>query len=188
MRRAPAASRRKCRTQLDPLVRQLDDERVVRGDDDCRPHSRASRESSDATPSAFASSRRDVGSSAIRTSGRGARARAIATRKRSPPDSRSTRCSARSASPTASSAGSAPSTWAAVEPQAQLDVLARAQERNELGLLRDVPDVRAPKSGASCSIERRDVDPQELDRALRPEARDPRRGRAASSCRSPRGR
>src|SRR5207244_881228 len=57
--------------------------------------------SSSATASAFAWSRREVGSSASRSAGRGASARAIATRARSPLDRRLTRCSARSARPTA---------------------------------------------------------------------------------------
>src|SRR5581483_3724717 len=68
------------------------------------PVEAASSAKSAPTARAFASSRRAVGSSASRSDGRAASARAIATRCRSPIDRRATRWSASSPSPTATSA------------------------------------------------------------------------------------
>ena len=88
-------------------------------------------------------------------SGRAATARAIATRARSPCESRATRCVARSASPTDSSASSAASgSPRAAQRERELDVLERGEVRHEPGLLADVGDLLAAERGAAGAVER----------------------------------
>ena len=99
-----------------------------------------------------------VGSSAKSTAGSFASATAIATRCCSPPDRRSGRCSARSASPTRSSSSVARrcrlAATDAVQQHRQLDVLARGQIRQQVArrLLPDEADhatsVRVPLAPA----------------------------------------
>src|SRR5439155_1631228 len=72
-----------------------------------KPHRRWSSSSNSRTPTAEASSRFPVGSSARSNRGRFIRARAIATRWRSPPDSCAGRCRERWARPTAARSSSA---------------------------------------------------------------------------------
>ena len=113
--RRRSTSRLRRRSQRDALIGLLDHERVVGRADDGRARRRArAAPSRTATATAFAPSSREVGSSASSSAGRAASARAIATRARSPCESRATRCVARSARPTDSSAASA--AGAVVEP------------------------------------------------------------------------
>ena len=163
----------------------------MRRADDGAPVSRASRASSTATAIAFAPSSRDVGSSASSSSGFAASARAIATRARSPCESRLTRCVARSPSPTDSSAASATCLAALVataQRERELDVLERGQMGHEPRLLPDVCDPVAAHGGPGGAVERRQLDPVDRRPRPRPEARARRAGAAASSCPSPTGR
>ena len=110
------------------------------------PVSRARRASRIATEIAFAPSSREVGSSASRSERlRVATARAIATRARSPCESRATRWVARSDRPDRVERGERgrPRLVAAPEGQCQLDVLERREVRHEARLLADVRDLLA---------------------------------------------
>ena len=122
------------------------------------PSSRASSAKSAPTARAFASSRRAVGSSASRSFGRAASARATATRCRSPIDRRETRCCASSSSPTAASVSRARSSSGdAAHRERELDALLRGEERHEVGALRDEADRARRRTSAravasSCEI------------------------------------
>ena len=124
--------------------------RVVRRDDD--GGAGLARELGEAglpIARAFASSRRAVGSSASRSRGRAASARAIATRWRSPIESRPTRWPASSASPTAASAACAArrarSREARAERARSRPSRAPSRKRDEVAALLDEGDCGAPE-------------------------------------------
>ena len=185
--RASATTRRSAR-RADPPARSRADRASRRRRR--RPSSRASRASSTATATAFAPSSREVGSSASSSDGRETSARAIATRARSPCDSRETRCVARSASPDRLErcAARPPRSVEPAQRERQLDVLECGEMRDEPDLLTDVGDLLAgaplrARPGRARRCRRRRPPPRR-----RRAGRARRAGAAASSCRIPTGR
>ena len=94
-------------------------------------------------------------------------ARAIATRARSPCESRATRCVARSERPTESSAASAVRAClvSAAQRECQLDVLECREVGDETRLLADVRDLLAAQPGARGAVERGQLGAVDLDSA-----------------------
>ena len=101
-----------------------------------------------------------MGSSARSSAGLEAAARAIATRARSPCESRATRWVARSDEADRLEGGKR--RWTAVvhtaQRQRELDVLEGGEVRDELGLLADVGDLRAAKRRPAGTVELAQVD------------------------------
>ena len=152
------------------------------------PISRARRASRTATEIAFVWSRREVGSSTRIRRQLAASARAIATRPRSPVESRDTRWPARSERPTSESASTAPLpiAWCSAWPSSTFSL--RAQERRRVpapGRRRRSPR-RAARRGPARSSSETTV---AVDDDRRPAwaARARRAGGGASSFPSPDG-
>jgi len=119
---------------------------------------------------ALPESRFAVGSSASTIAGRGARARATATRCCSPPESRAGRRSSRPASPTACSvsrARQALGAGEAEEPQDEFDVLQGGEHGDEAVVLKDEADLVQSQLGKPGRVRSADRCPFNEDLARR---------------------
>ena len=116
----------------------------------------------------FAESRFPVGSSASTATGSWTRARAIATRWRSPPESRSGRWARRRSRPTAASIARARSRRSrgrhVVDPQRVLDVLERREHRHEVERLEDEAEPAAAQQRPLALGEGREIAALDRDR------------------------
>ena len=119
------------------------------------PNVRATSASSVPSASELAASSRDVGSSAMITSGFAASARASAARSRWPAESSDTGRSACSSRPTAAIASAAAPVGSAAQLERDLRVLAGAEERDEADRLADERDRAPPQLGAAGTVEAR---------------------------------